>query len=169
VLHGHHPSPNELVSGDARQLVAVQRFVELMILDRALPRAHVSYFREAWISPHDNSVRVTMDRRVLISPEFVTRFTEKHDDPTCVFGDMVILELKFTGRFPDWFKQLVRVFGLRQCSASKYADGIAIKGEHHFNVPGAVPMLPHDAVASDDRKRARLARINGLLAVPAHA
>ena len=65
------------------------------------------------------------------------------------------LELKFTGRFPDWFKQLVRVFGLRQCSASKYADGIAIKGEHHL-LPGAVPMLPR-AGGVDDRKRARLA------------
>lgn len=163
VLAGHLPAPDELVSGDARQLVAIQRFVELMHRDRAQPTAHVSYDREAWISPMDNSVRVTMDRHVLISPEFVTRFTAQMDDPVRVFDDLVILELKFTGRFPDWFKELVRVFNLRQGSASKYADGIARKGEDAFYRPGFVPTLgwhPDQARAS---KRDRLRRLDSLL------
>jgi len=159
VLGGQLPAPSELVSGDARQLVAVQRFVELMIHDRAKPRAHVRYLREAWISPHDNSVRVTMDREVLISPEFVTRFTEQMDGAIRVFGELVILELKFTGRFPSWFKELVRVFGLRQSSASKYADGIATKGEHHFYTPGGIVPLRDDPAGDEDRKLRRLERI----------
>lgn len=159
VLNGQFPAASELVSGDARQLVAVQRFVELMIHDRAKPRAHVSYQREAWISPHDNSVRVTMDRAVQISPEFVTRFTEKMDDPITVFGDLVILELKFTGRFPGWFKELVRVFNLKQGSASKYADGIANKGEHFFYTPGTVPPPLMDMAAAEAAKKARMDRI----------
>jgi hypothetical protein len=159
VLGGQIPSPSELVSGDGRQLVAVQRFVELMIHDRAKPRAHVSYQREAWISPHDNSVRVTMDRSVQISPEFVTRFTEKMDHPTNVFENLVILELKFTGRFPGWFKELVRVFNLKQGSASKYADGIATKGEHFFYTPGTIPMPLQDVAAAEAAKMARMARI----------
>jgi hypothetical protein len=40
------------------------------------------------------------------------------------FGDSVVLELKFTNRFPEWFKELVRVFGLMQCGAAKYVDGL---------------------------------------------
>jgi len=163
VLAGHLPSPTELVSGDGRQLAAVQRFVELMMHDQAKPRAHVCYQREAWISPNDNSVRVTMDRAVQIAPEFVTRFSEKLDDPIVVFGDLVILELKFTGRFPGWFKELARVFNLKQGSASKYADGIACKGEYYFYTPGVAPMPLPDPGAAEDAKRARMEKIRSLM------
>lgn len=163
VLGGQHPGPDDLVSGDARQLVAIQRFVELMIRDQAAPTAHVTYEREAWISPVDNSVRVTMDRNVFISPEFTTRFTAQMDEPSCVFGKLVILELKFTGRFPDWFKDLVRTFNLRQGSASKYADGIANKGEMYFHRAGF--RLPEgvDLSSSETNKRERQERLSALL------
>lgn len=163
VLAGQLPAPSELVSNDPRQLGAIQRFVELMMHDRAVPVAHVRYDREAWISVVDNSVRVTMDRNVLIAPEFVTRFSEQMDDPTSVFGKLVVLELKFTGRFPDWFKELVRIFGLRQGSASKYADGIARKGEHFFHCRGAAVLADAPSSASERRKEARLSRLDNLL------
>ncbi|MFM7100721.1 MAG: VTC domain-containing protein [Verrucomicrobiota bacterium] len=163
VLAGHLPGPEELVSGDARQLVAIQRFVELMHRDRAQPTAHVCYDREAWISPVDNSVRVTMDRNVFISPEFLTRFSAQMDDPLLVFGDWVILELKFTGRFPDWFKELVRVFNLRQGSASKYADGIARKGEDAFYRQGFLPVQGWDPDQARTSKRDRLRRLDSRL------
>lgn len=161
VLAGHIPAPSELVSGDPRQLGALQRFVELSMRHAAHPVAHVRYDREAWISVHDNSVRVTMDRNVLISPEFVARFSDQLDDPTCVFGRLVILELKFTGRFPDWFKEMVRIFNLRQGSASKYADGIARKGEHFFYERSRSRFHTVD-LASASRRDARLARIDHL-------
>lgn len=164
VLGGQLPEVKELVSQDARQLVAIQRFIELSTDLNAYPVAHVSYDREAWISPHDNSVRVTFDRNVLISPEFTARFTSEMDDPTSVFGSLVILELKFTGRFPDWFAEMVRIFGLRQGSASKYADGIAVKGEHHFVRNGEGAMKNLEVGLAVERKQARLSRLARLLA-----
>lgn len=164
ILAGHLPNPSELVSGDPRQLVAIQRFIELMTRDRACPVAHVRYDREAWISVADNSVRVTMDRNVLIAPEFVTRFTEQLDDPTSVYGRLVVLELKFTGRFPDWFKEMVRIFNLRQGSASKFADGIARKGEHFFQPRGAARFRAGSAAEGAERRNARLSRLDNLLA-----
>ena len=164
VLAGQLPGPDELVSGDGRQLVAVQNFVRLMMDDGAAPTALVRYEREAWISPFDNSVRVTMDRNVMISPEFQMRFTAEMDGPTCVFGSWVILELKFSGRFPDWFKDLVRVFGLRQGSASKYADGIANQGEPHFYRSGTVFPKDYDFALAEERKRERRERMAGLMA-----
>ena len=129
ILSGHLPGPSNLVSSDPKHLVALQRFSQLMVENHAKPKAHVSYLREAWISPHDNSVRVTMDREVLCAPEPTARFVAEMDRPVRVFGRAVILELKFTGRFPDWFRELVRVFSLPQCSAAKYADGVALLGE----------------------------------------
>jgi len=131
--------------------------------DRAGPTAHVRYEREAWISPFDNSVRVTMDRNVMIAPEFAMRFTAEMDQPTCVFGALVILELKFSGRFPDWFKELVRVFGLRQGSASKYADGIANQGERYFCRPGGGAAAVSWGLAGEDRRRERQERLAALL------
>ncbi len=164
VLAGHLPAADELVSGDARQLVAIQRFVQLMLSDQAAPTAHVYYDREAWISPADNSVRITMDRNVQISPEFTLRFTSAMDGPIHVFSPAVILELKFTGRFPGWFNTLVKVFNLRLSSASKYADGIAKRGESFFYRPGYAPLLSCSPENATENKRARQERIAALVA-----
>ena len=130
---GQLPDPAQLVSRDTKQWVAAQRFHQLMTEGRCTPRAHVSYRREAWVQPDDNALRLTMDREVLCGPEFTCSLEPRMREPHLVFGDAVILELKFTGRFPDWFRQLVSTFHLTQCSAAKYVDGVALIGEHHFN------------------------------------
>jgi hypothetical protein len=159
VLAGQLPGPEELISGDGRQLVAIQRFVQLMVENQASPKAHVYYEREAWISPSDTSVRVTMDRNVKIAPEFTTRFTAQMDNPVQVFANLVVLELKFTGRFPNWFKDLVRVFNLQQSSASKYADGIATTGEVHFyNGDGS----GNESIITPDAQSRRIERLERL-------
>ena len=53
-------------------------------------------------------------------------------NPSLPFGHRVILELKFTDRFPDWCRHIVEHFGLMQCGAAKYADGVALCGEHRI-------------------------------------
>src|SRR6266567_7699746 len=133
VLAGHLPEPAYLVSRDPRQLVALQSFCRLMHNIHAKPKAHIAYLREAWISPRDNSVRVTIDREVKCEPEPVAQLNTVMDNPVFVFNKEVILELKFTDRFPDWFKDLVRVFGLMQCGAAKYVEGVTRVGEQRIN------------------------------------
>ncbi|MBI4657737.1 MAG: polyphosphate polymerase domain-containing protein [Verrucomicrobia bacterium] len=139
LLAGHLPAPSHLVSNDPRHLVALQRFSQFMNHIHARPKAHVSYLREAWISPHNNSVRVTMDRAVRCDPESTARLSQEMRNPILVFGQNVILELKFTGRFPDWFRELVRIYSLVQCSAAKYADGVALLGEQRLDTNGMIP------------------------------
>jgi hypothetical protein len=124
LVAGHLPEPGHLVSKEPRQLVALQRFCQLMTEMRARPRTHVAYYREAWLSQRDNSVRVTLDRKVRIEVETGVQLTTEMRNPVLVFGNAVVLELKFTNRFPEWFKELVRVFGLMQCGAAKYVDGL---------------------------------------------
>jgi len=130
LLAGQLPGPTHLISKEPRQLVALQNFCRLATSLQATPKAHIFYMREAWISRFDNSVRVTMDRTILCDPEPTARLNTDLLRPVNVFGNKVILELKFTSRFPDWFKELVRVFGLMQCGAAKYADGVALLGEY---------------------------------------
>lgn len=129
LLTGQLPAPEHLISKEPKQLVALQNFCRLMSNLEAQPKAHIAYLREAWISRYDNSVRVTMDRDVRCDPEPTARLCTDLIRPVTVFGTKVILELKFTNRFPDWFKDLVRVFGLMQCGAAKYVDGVTLLGE----------------------------------------
>src|ERR1051325_2988312 len=70
-----------------------------------------------------------MDRQVYCDPEPTASLSTDLLAPVVVFGDSVVLELKFTGRYPDWFRELIRVFNLVQCSAAKYADGVTLLGE----------------------------------------
>jgi hypothetical protein len=53
--------------------------------------------------------------------------------PVRVFPGLVILELKFSGRFPVWLRELVRRFNLMQFAASKYTEGVLLLGENRFH------------------------------------
>jgi hypothetical protein len=134
--------PHHLVSKEPKQLIALQNFCRLLANLEATPKAHIAYLREAWISRYDNSVRVTLDRDVRCDPEPSARLSTDMVQPVTVFGNKVVLELKFTNRFPDWFKELVRVFGLMQCGAAKYVDGVALVGEDVITRAFAFDDLP---------------------------
>lgn len=138
LLAGHLPEPEHLLSEQPKQLVALQRFSTLMLEIRARPKCRVSYLREAWVSTQDNAVRVTMDRQVRCGPSFSTALRTDLSDFVMPFGNRVILELKFTGRYPNWFRDLVHAFDLVRTSAAKYADGVALIGEHRFTGNGFV-------------------------------
>jgi hypothetical protein len=104
-------------------MVALQRFCELMNTVHAKPKVHIFYMREAYVSS-DDQVRVTLDRNVFgeenLSPSI--KVAMKH--PVRSFERLVILELKFTNRFPNWFKDLVRMANVMQCGAAKYVESI---------------------------------------------
>ena len=138
LLAGQLPAPEQIVSKDPKQHQALHEFCRLVSELNARPMAHIAYLREAWISPHDNSVRVTIDRQIRCEPEPSSRLTTQMDNPVLVFGDFLVLELKFTNRFPDWFKELVRVYGLAQCGAAKYVDGATLVGPDHLTGPNAL-------------------------------
>jgi len=125
LLQGHMPEPGHLLRPDGKSLAAVQRFVELCDRIHAVPQAHVCYQREAYVDPVSDNVRVTFDRSVLTEPRTRPIFETAMREPSRPFGDRVILELKFTDRFPDWLRSLVERFGLMQCGAAKYCEGVA--------------------------------------------
>ena len=154
LLAGQLPMPTHLVSKEPKQLLALQNFCRLVASLEATPKAHIAYLREAWISRYDNSVRVTLDRNVRCDPEPSARLSTQMVQPVTVFGNKVILELKFTNRFPDWFKELVRVFGLMQCGAAKYVDGVALVGEDVVTRAFAFDDLPQNSkIGADNQKR----------------
>jgi SPX domain protein involved in polyphosphate accumulation len=132
LLAGHLPAQEHLLSKDPKQMTALQRFCQLMQDIQAKPKIHIAYQREAYVPHDDNSARLTMDREVRSEPELTARLSTQMKNPILVWNKDVVLELKFTNRFPDWFRQLVQVFGLRQCGAAKYVDGVALLGEYRL-------------------------------------
>ena len=125
LLAGHLPAPEHLLRNDPKALTAIHSFVKLADRLGARPLAHVAYLREAYVDPRSDNVRVTLDRAVRIESRPKPVFTTTMHNPALPFGERVILELKFTDRFPDWCRQLVESFGLMQCGAAKYCEGLA--------------------------------------------
>ncbi|HUL51046.1 MAG TPA: polyphosphate polymerase domain-containing protein [Candidatus Nitrosotalea sp.] len=130
LLAGQMPEHKHLLRpDDEEQFVAVQRFCQLMQTLHARPKMHVAYMREAYENPDNNAVRLTFDRFVESAPLPLPNLIARSDHPHSVFGKTVILELKFTSRFPKWFRELVETFNLMQAGAAKFAEGIFTKGE----------------------------------------
>ena len=138
LLAGEWPQLRHLVKPDAKQLFALQEFSRRMSRLEATPRSHVGYDREAWMSPNDNSMRVTFDRQVQCEPQFSSRLNAQVAVANVVtpFDSRVICELKFTNRMPNWCGELVRAFGLVRGGAAKYAEGVALMGEHRVSNRG---------------------------------
>lgn len=152
LIAGQLPDRDHLLSSQPRQLVAIQQFCRLMHDLRATPKTHVAYLREAWVSKHDNSVRVTLDRDVRTTPYLSSEITTRMDHYVMPFEPDVILELKFTGRFPVWFRELTETFGIIQCGAAKYVDGVAYMGDDKLN-PAYSTLERTDAVERFIRRR----------------
>jgi hypothetical protein len=141
LLAGRMPMPDDMASGDRSHLHAVEHFVRLMLEIEAAPRARVRYQREAWVSRDQPGLRLTMDRDVCVTPAFVPP-ADTHDvhAPARPFGETVVLEMKFSGRGPAWFRDLEQVAGLQRSSAAKYCDGILTRGVDHFSPSFPQPM-----------------------------
>jgi hypothetical protein len=123
LLSGHMPREEHMLSKAPKQLVALQRFCELMAQIHAKPKVHIYYMREAYVSS-DDQVRVTIDRNVYGEENLSPTIKTAMKDPVLSFANTVILELKFTNRFPNWFRDLVRMAHVMQCGAAKYVESI---------------------------------------------
>ena len=138
LLAGHLPEREHLIARDnetglqTKHLMALENFCRLMSDLQAGPKVHIAYLREAYVPSDDNSARLTMDREVRSEPELTARLSTEMINPVLVWGRDVVLELKFTNRFPEWFRELTQAFNLRQCGAAKYVDGVALQGEYRL-------------------------------------
>lgn len=139
LLSGHFPEAGHLLSkpDNPGPLIALQRFCHLMQDMHAVPKVHIAYLREAYVSD-DGAVRVTIDRSVRGEENLHHSIKIDMVNPVHCFGSYVILELKFTDRFPNWFRELVEVFGTMQSGAAKYVESIEGLGSRRLHAIGSV-------------------------------
>lgn len=125
LLDGMPPRPAWLLRGeqDKKSGDAMYAFCQLRDQTGAGPSIYVSYRREAYVSPRNNAIRVTFDRDLMGSvyeKGAPLMLPEKGAYPEVGNANKVILELKFTDRFPRWMHDLVQVFGIERTSVPKY-------------------------------------------------
>lgn len=139
LLSGHLPREEHLLSKAPKQMIALHRFCELMSQVHAKPKVHIFYMREAYVSSDDKH-RVTIDRNVYGEENLKLSCKTEMKNPVRAWPEgIVILELKFTNKFPNWFRDLVRMAGVMQCGAAKYVE--SIQGLGSQRVQSALPVV----------------------------
>jgi hypothetical protein len=130
VMNGQLPERSWMIApDDPSEYKAIEEFFRLQYDLGASGKMHVAYDREAYVSAHNNEFRVTLDRHVRVATRFDQLLATKSPNPFVCTGtgddpeDVVILELKFTSRFPNFYRDLVRSFNLMQAGAAKYSEG----------------------------------------------
>jgi hypothetical protein len=151
LLGGHLPEEYHLLSKTPKAMVALQRFCELSHRVHAKPKVHIFYMREAYVSS-DDQVRVTIDRSVYGEENLSPSLKIEMKKPVLSFQNEVILELKFTNRFPNWFRDLVRMANVMQCGAAKYVESIQGLGAKRVH---ATTEVVEESTRALDRNRLR--------------
>ena len=132
LLGGEGPSLSWLMSdnGNPKSGSALLNFCQLTDSIDAAGRIYVSYAREAYVSPNSNSVRVTFDRQLYGTPHEQGNEISMPTDGVRPDVGGVILELKFTDRFPEWMREMAQAFDLQRTSCPKYNHCIKALGMH---------------------------------------
>lgn len=128
LVAGHAPLERYLRKSRPSHLVALQDFWRMMRQLEAQPKVRVTYWREAWVHPENNSLRVTFDRDVCAEPLRTVRLSTQTAQLPRAFNGRVVLELKYTYNFPDWYHDLVWHFNLVQAGAPKYCRSVETIG-----------------------------------------
>lgn len=87
----------------------------------AVPITRIRYMRSAYESDCDNRVRVTFDRQLAYNMDVSPDISLNGHGWRKNFVNGVILEIKFTGRYPAWLARMATYFNLQPQSMSKYA------------------------------------------------
>jgi SPX domain protein involved in polyphosphate accumulation len=126
LLAGDWPKRSDLIKGDDKNYKALYNFCDLRDSIRAQPAAYTSYLREAYEPPDSNLYRVTFDRKIMggaYTGQLGVGDLDKWPRPQV---DGVVLELKFTDRFPNWMHDCVQIFNLRRTTMPKYVECVSV-------------------------------------------
>lgn len=120
LLSGQYVAPMQI---NETEIDALKQFQLYMKSVGARPKVLIRYERQAYEGEGENRVRVTFDRQLVYKvsnePDVLLNGSGWQHNLVTLKG--VILEIKFTGRYPAWLGRMARYFGLQQQSMSKYA------------------------------------------------
>lgn len=113
--------PLQDISSDGETLKQFQLYVNSI---SARPVVRVRYLRQAYEDDSDSRVRVTFDRNLCYNVTSAAEVGLDGQGWRRFSFNSVILEVKFTARYPAWLGRMVGYFDLRRQSVSKYVYSI---------------------------------------------
>jgi hypothetical protein len=102
---------------------------------RAAPVLRVRYLRQAFESAGGNHLRVTFDRQLHFNTTATPNIEMNGRGWQPFPADPVVLEIKFSGRFPGWLSGIIRTLGIQDRSFSKYALSVKHACGRRFCAP----------------------------------
>lgn len=127
LLDGANPSPADLwLPEDDKHLSALRNFCVLRDKLHAVPAAYTSYMREGYEVRGDNAVRVTFDRQLKAGQFHGSLDISDLEQWAQPEMGGVVLELKFTDRFPEWMHTLVQCYNLTRVGFPKYVKCVSL-------------------------------------------
>ena len=126
--------PPQDYSTDEKTLNQFQLYMDSI---NAKPLVLIRYMRQAYEDSSHTRVRVTFDRELCynVTREPKVLFNGQGWQPHPISWGGVILEIKFTARYPAWLGRMVGCLNLRQDSFSKYATSITNACSQGFCAP----------------------------------
>jgi hypothetical protein len=116
---GYAPA-SDLMAPSEKSTRALAQFCERSDRLGCVPMAFVSYWREAYVSREPDDVRVTLDRHLAGRDGRFAQSLHLPESQSLAAPNKVVLELKNSGRAPNWMRDLVRTFKLERVSFPKY-------------------------------------------------
>jgi hypothetical protein len=126
LVQGAAPRTEHLVKPDYKNWCALFEFCHLRDALIARPAAYTSYMRAGYEPPDNNAVRVTFDREIRAGRFAGTLSAVNVDEWPMIPVPGVVLELKFTDRFPNWMCELTQIFELQRGSMPKYVECMSL-------------------------------------------
>lgn len=120
-LLSHQVSLPERYKQDENAIRQFKLYVDSL---NARPVVLVRYMRQAFEGQGQNKVRITFDRKLGYKPTSEYRVMLNSPGWQNLSMDFVVLEIKFTSRYPAWLREMVKVFDLKISAMSKYASSV---------------------------------------------
>jgi hypothetical protein len=143
-MHHHVPLilagqdlPPQKFQTDMKSLRQFQLYVKYL---HARPMVLVRYMRQAFEGEGECRVRVTFDRELSYCVTEEPRVRLGGSGWMSVPMEFVVLEIKFTSRYPAWLSEMVRIFDLPVSAMSKYCSCVqqsmmtGFGGPRHLNL-----------------------------------
>jgi hypothetical protein len=124
-------------------------FYSHVALTEARPLMRIKYLREPYAAHGNEPVRITIDTDVKHAVTFDGNLGHAQGRWTTTPVDGVIIEVKFTERFPWWVQDFVQTFGLHQRAVPKYVWSV-----DHMMLEGRESALALAGIALPPRRRA---------------
>lgn len=103
----------------------------------ARPMVLVRYMRQAFEGDSDNRARVTFDRQIYFKVSRKPEVKLNSSGWQSARLGFVVLEIKFTAKYPAWLSEMVKIFNLKQSAMSKYTASVKNSCNMGFCAPQA--------------------------------